>query len=180
MHRFPTLSNCDQGKPEDAFQWAFVALPFEGSTPFMIQPEARKEWSQLFWDLGFRHFPELQTRKVRPPIRGGTHTLNPSVTVVDVNDPDPEEFKGPDMSAYTVHEQAIVAEQLRHLQNQGDRPDVDETASVVADQFNPADHSVSYVLGYLHHATDFERRRVIAAEMTGKRRDGIMRRYKGI
>ncbi|MFB8281885.1 phage gene 29 protein family protein [Nocardia colli] len=180
MNSFPTLSNCDQAVPAEAFQWAFVALPFEGSTPFMIQPEARQEWSQLFWDLGFRHHRELQTRKVRPPIRGGAHTLNPSVTVVDVDEPDPQQFTAPDMSDYTAHEQAIVAEQLRHLQNQGDRPDADETASVVAEQFNPADHSVSYVLGYLHHANDYERRRVIAAEMTGKRRDGIMRRYKGI
>ncbi|WP_280430042.1 phage gene 29 protein family protein [Nocardia brasiliensis] len=180
MQAFPTLASCDQGKPEEAFQWAFVALPFEGSTPFLIQPEARPEWSQLFWDLGFRHHPELQTRKVRPPIRGGAHTLNPSVSVVDVNDPDPEEFTAPNMADYTAHEQAIVAEQLRHLQNQGDRPGPDDTAAVVGELFNPADHSVSYVLGYLHHATEYERRRVIASEMTGKRRDGIMRRYKGI
>ncbi|MGY1896207.1 phage gene 29 protein family protein [Nocardia gipuzkoensis] len=180
MQKFPTLASCDQSDPKEAFQWAFVALPFEGSTPFMIQPEARAEWSQLFHDLGFRHHPELQTKKVRPPIRGGKHTLNPGVAVVKVTEPDPEEFKVPDMSDYSTHEQAIMAEQLRHLQNQGDRPDRDAEASVVAEQFNPSDHSVSYVLGYMHHASDFERRRVVAAEMTGKRRDGILRRYKGI
>jgi hypothetical protein len=178
--KFPTVETCNQDDPREAFQWAFVALPFEGSTPFLIQPEARADWSQLFHDLGFRHHPELQVKKVRPPLRGGVHALNPAMKVVPVDDPDPPEMTAPNMADYTAHEQAIMAEQLRHLENQGARPDRADKASVVEPLFNPSDHSVSFVLGYLHHASDAERRRVIAAEMTGKNRDGIRRRYPGI
>ncbi|WP_280485349.1 phage gene 29 protein family protein [Nocardia cyriacigeorgica] len=177
--RLPTQDNCNPDDPKEAFQWAFVALPFEGSTPFIVQPEAREEWSEMFHKLGFRHHPELQTHKIRPPWRGQQHALNATMEVVPVDEPDPTPVVVPDMSQYTLHEQAFVREQLRHLDRQGS-DDTDKASVVQGELFNPSDHSVSFVLGYLMNASDAERRRVIAAEMTGKKRDGILRRYKGI
>ncbi|RJO79306.1 DUF2744 domain-containing protein [Nocardia panacis] len=178
--RLPTQENCDPEDPKEAYQWAFVCLPFYGTTPLIVQPEARAEWSELFWDLGFRHHPELQTKKIRPPWRGQQHALNPSMQVVGIDEPDTEPISIPDPAEYTVHEQEVMLERLRQLGRIGDRPTAAEGAEVVGPQFNPADHSVSFVLGYLMNASPGERRRVIATEMTGKRRDGIMRRYPGV
>ncbi|CRY79892.1 hypothetical protein SAMN05421776_11752 [Nocardia farcinica] len=90
----------------------------------------------------------------------------------------------PDPLAYTPHEQAVMAERLYHAGMLGDRVpkwDPDATASESnGEPFNPSDHSVSTVNGYLMACSPAEARRVIAAEMVGKKRDGILRKNRGI
>lgn len=189
MSRLPTQENCEPEEgsevdPKEIYQWALTALPFAGSTPLLIQPEARAQWSELLWNLGFRHHPELQTKKIRAPHRGQQHALNGAVQVVDINDPDPDPVTIPDPLAYTPHEQAVMAERLYHGGMLGDRVPAyrqhEFAEEESGDAFNPADHSPSTVNGYLMAAKPAERRRVIAAEMTGKCRDQILRKWKGV
>lgn len=137
-----------------------------------------EEWSQRLWDLGFRHDPDAQTKKIRPPHRGQQHPLNNTSHVVDIDEPDPAPVVIPDMSRHTPHEQVVVAEQLYQngiLQRQA--PEVDKAS--IAPTFNPSEHSPSTVNGYLMGQPDHERRRVLALEMTGKHRDQILRKWKG-
>lgn len=190
MDRLPTYENCQplEGGVEDparVFEWAFTSLPFKGSTPLMVHPEARGEWSQLFWDLGFRHHPELQTKKLRSPYRGQHHALNGSVQVVDIDEPDHPPVVIPDVDEYTPTEQELIAEQLRHrgfLQTQAAEP---AKAQVVSGpKFDPGAHSPSAVNGYLMGmeaaGNKGEMRRVIAAEMVGKKRDQVLRKWPGV
>lgn len=188
MSRLPTYENCqppegEEPDPTQIFQWAFVALPFSGSTPLIVQPQVRPEWSKLFWDMGFRHHPELQTKKVRAPFRGPKHALNGSVQIVDMDDDGPGNVVLPDPEEYTQFEQQALAERLYFA---GALKDVipaghEQTASVdTGELFNPADHTPSTVNGYLMAASPAERRRVIAAEMTGKCRTSILNKHRGV
>lgn len=181
MSRLPTQENCDQDNPKEAFQWAFGALPFAGSTPMMVDPNARPEWSQLFWDLGFRHHPELQTRRIAPPHRGPEHALNPGVMIVDKDAPNPDPVAIQHPSSLNQYEQDIQLEEYRHM---GRIPEVVKeppSAEVYAGAggFNPADHTPSVVNGYLMGVSLGERRRVLASEMAGKKRDQILRKWPG-
>lgn len=180
MSRLPTIDNCDPEDPREAFQWAFVALPFAGSTPLMVDPNIRPEWSQLFWDLGFRHHPELQTKRVIPPHRGPQHALNPSVMVVDKDEPDPDPVVIQDPASLNAYEQDIQLERYRHLGRLPEVPKEPEGAEVWSGGlFDPSEHTPSTVNGYLMAASPVERRRVLAAEMVGKKRDQILRRWPG-
>ncbi|KAA0016751.1 phage gene 29 protein family protein [Antrihabitans cavernicola] len=179
MSGYPTLESCDQSDPKSAFQWAFVALPFSGSTPLMVQDEVRPEWSALFHDLGFRHHPELQTKKVQMPFRGQQNTMNGAVRVVGIDEPDADASVIQDPAALTAFEQEMQLERYRQIGRIGGR-DAESDGAAVWDDFNPADHTVSYVCGYLHRAPIAVKRRVIAAEQLGKKRQGILNRFRGI
>ncbi|MEU4709518.1 DUF2744 domain-containing protein [Nocardia salmonicida] len=168
----------EEPNPRRLYRWALDVLPFSGSTPLLVQPEAQEQWSELLWDFGFRHHPELQTKKVVQPWRGQQHSLNGSARVVGIDDPEPDAVRIPDPLSYTPHEQAVMAERLYHAGMIGDRvPKWEQGASAEAGEpFNPSDHSVSGVNGYLLAPIPIgEKRRVIAAEMVGKKRDGILR-----
>ena len=176
--RIPTREMCNQDDPRTAFKWAFVAWPLTETQPFTPPPDIAEEWSQRLWELGFRHHPDLQSKRIAAPHRGQQHPLNNSSVVVDVDAPDPEPVIIPDMTDLTAHEQAVVAEQLYQTGVLKRQAPPRDTATVVND-FNPGDHSPSTVNGYLMAADEATRRRVLAAEMTGKRRDQILRKWKG-
>ncbi|WP_431941684.1 phage gene 29 protein family protein [Nocardia grenadensis] len=186
--RFPTYESCqpaegEEPDPREIFQWALTALPFSGATPLIVQPQIRPEWSELFWKLGFRHHPELQTHRVDPPPRGQQTVLNGAVSVVEKDAPKQDLVKIPDPLKYTPHEQAVMAERLYWAGALRDKvPQSEATAAEEGsmDEFNPADHSPSTVNGYLMAAKPAERRRVVAAEMTGKRRDQILRKWADV
>lgn len=191
MERLPTQETAEKAvdengepDPREAFQWAFVSLPFTGSTPLLIQPEARADWSQLFWDLGFRHHPELQTKKVRAPWRGQQHALNGLSEVVDIDDPEPDPVVIPDPLAFTPHEQAVMAERLYQAGAIGDRVPKhrahEQAEEGSAELFDPAEHTPATVNGYLMAADPAERRRVVALEMVGKARSKILNRWPGV
>lgn len=171
--------------PRKIFKWVFGCLPFKGSTPLLVQDEATEQWSEILWNLGFRQHPELQTHKYRMPWRGQQHPLNGAVSLVDINHPDPEPPTIPNVAEYTPHEQAVIAEQLYQAKMIGDRVPKHRKGEFAEESsneppFNPADHSPSTVNGYLMAAQPAERRRVVAAEMIGKQRDQILRKWPGV
>lgn len=176
--RIPSRDNCDQADPRTAFKWAFVAWPFTKDQPFTPPSDLAEEWSQRLWDLGFRHDPDAQTKKIMPPHRGQQHPLNNTSYVVDKDEPDPAPMSIPNMEAHTVHEQAHVGEQL-YRNGIWKRPEPEIDKASVAPTFNPGEHSPSTVHGYLMGQPEGERARVLALEMTGKCRDNILRKWKG-
>lgn len=175
----PTRESCDPDDPRDAFTWAFVSLPFAPNQTFSPPPQISPEWSQHFWDLGFRHHPDLQVKKFVPPHRGPQHPLNATARWADLNEPDLDPVVIPDVSAYTPAEQSVIAAQLYETGLlTAPEPAIDKAE--VASTFNPADHSPSTVNGYLMAVSDAERRRVISLEMTDKARDQILRKWRDV
>lgn len=198
--RLPLQSTCDQSDPRTAHQWLFVDLPFAENQPYTPDVRLLPDWSQRVNDAGYRHVDQIralaneegfihvdqlpeQRKRYRPPHRGQQHYLNTGVWV-DMNAEDPEPVMIPDMERHTPHEQAVVAEQLYHtgvIKRQEPQPDK-ATVGKARPVFNPSDYSPSMVNGYLMGVDDTERRRVLAAEMTGKKRQQILRNplWKGL
>ena len=198
MARLPTLEECAYSSdPEVKNQWALVALPFHGSTPFPIEDALRPQWSKHLDDLGYVwgpglaeladengniHVSQLPVQKIkfRPPFRGQQHTLNNSGAWVPIDDPDLDPVVLPDVSAYTRHEQEVIAEQLRQEGVIHEEKALVDVAEAVTPAFDPSEHSPSTVNGYLMGVADAEKRRVVALEMTGKARDQILRKWRGV
>lgn len=203
MARLPLQQDCvDSDDPKVKHQWVLVALPFHGMTPFTMEPELREQWSERIDEAGYVHGPtlakladengnihvsQLPEQKVKfiPPHRGQQQALNNSGVWVDMDEEDPEPVALPDMAEYTRHEQEFVAEQLRYHGVVRDPEPAVEGAVVVPSGplFNPSDHTASGVNGYLlAPISDAEKRRVIAAEQMGRKRQGILRapQNKGI
>ncbi|WP_306358706.1 MULTISPECIES: DUF2744 domain-containing protein [unclassified Nocardia] len=57
----PLQHECDPDNPDEAFVWAFVALPGPGNGPLLVPPRILGQWSRRLWELGFRHHPAEQT-----------------------------------------------------------------------------------------------------------------------
>ena len=178
MSRLPTFENSRdvQDDPEQKYQWAFVAIKLAGDTEFTPNPEAREWMSQHLWDLGFRHDPELMVKKLRRPHRGQQHYLNNTSEWVGIDEPDLAPVALPNMEEYTLHEQAVVQEQLYYtgVAKRPAPPEVDKASVTAAPTFDPANYTVSSVKAYLIDRPDSELRRVLALEMTGKKRQGIL------
>lgn len=193
--RIPTLENCDPNDPEQVLQWIAVQLPFAGQQEYTPGPDQRAAWSKRWDSLAIVYAPSLAKLadengnihvsqlpqpklKLRAPYRGQQHYLNGAMQWVDIDEPEVSPVALPDMAEYTRHEQEFIAEQLRyHGVVKSDEPKMD-TAVVVdgSDLFNPADHTVSAVNGYLMAPIPMsEKRRVIALEMSSKKpRQGIL------
>lgn len=181
--RIPTRDSCNQDDPRTAFKWAFVDWPFTAKQGFTPPSDLAEDWSQRLWDLGFRHDPDAQVKKLIPPHRGQQHPLNNTSRWVGMDEPEPDPVVIPDVSSAvrTRHEQEVIKEQLEYdgvIPRQV--PQVDKAS--LAPTFQPADHAPGEVRGYLIGADDRERRRVLALEMTGKKRQQILNdpRWKGL
>ncbi|MEU2002073.1 DUF2744 domain-containing protein [Rhodococcus sp. NPDC019627] len=183
--RFPTYEDCqpaegEEPDPRQVFQWFLNKLPLTGDEWFTVEPNIRPDWSKLFWDLGLRHHPELQTKKILAPHRGQQHSLNGSATVVGIDEPDSPPMVIQDPALLTAHEQAVQLERYRQLGRLPEMETGPAGASVeYGEEFNPADHTVNGVNCYLLAPIPMtEKRRVMAAEMTGKARQGILNNPK--
>ncbi|MFC9761641.1 DUF2744 domain-containing protein [Rhodococcus jostii] len=199
MARLSTLEEyAYSDDPELRNQFVCVALPFHGQTPYTVEDELLPQWSKRLDEVGYVWAPRLAeladengfihvsqlpvpTIKFRPPFRGQQNSLNNSGVWVDVNDPDPDPVVLPDVTTYTRHEQEVIAAQLRQegVIHQ-EKTQVDVAEVLPKRLFDPAEHSPSTVNGYLMGVADVERRRVVAAEMTGKGRDQILRKWRGV
>ncbi|MCK8671012.1 DUF2744 domain-containing protein [Rhodococcus sp. HM1] len=199
--RLPEQATCDQNDPRTAHQWLFVDLPFGENQPHTPDLRLLPSWSQRVDDAGYRHVDQIraladengmihvdqlpqQRKRHRPPYRGQQHAMNASHWV-DMDDENPEPFAIPDPALYTPHEQAAIVERmyytgvLKRAEPEVDKASVGKARPI----FNPADHTPNAVNTYLEYcANDAERRRVIAAEMNGKKRGQILRnpKWKGM
>ncbi|MFB7719330.1 DUF2744 domain-containing protein [Nocardia sp. NPDC056100] len=109
----PLHEDCDPDNPSDAFIWALVGLPGPRNSPLLVHPDVLRKWSKHLWDLGFRHYPEHQSKEYHPPARGVTHWLNGAGQWADKGTPRPPETTAPDVAQLTTDERAHLVEQLR-------------------------------------------------------------------
>ncbi|PXX52631.1 uncharacterized protein DUF2744 [Nocardia tenerifensis] len=109
----PSLDQCNPDDPNEAFVWALVGLPGPQNSPLLVHPDVLRQWSKHLWDLGFRHYPDEQTKEYHPPARGLTHWLNGSGQWAEKGAPRPAESSAPDVSELTPDERAHLVEQLR-------------------------------------------------------------------
>ncbi|OZE89985.1 hypothetical protein CH298_13465 [Rhodococcoides fascians] len=59
----PTQAYCDPDKPEEAALWAVVGIEETPGVPMIVPESALRGLSKQLHDAGFRHHPELQTKK---------------------------------------------------------------------------------------------------------------------
>ncbi|MEU2033588.1 phage gene 29 protein family protein [Nocardia amamiensis] len=109
----PLHEDCDPNDPHEAFTWALVGLPGPRNSPLLVHPDVLRKWSKHLWDLGFRHYPEEQTKEYHPPARGVTHWLNGAGRWAEKGTPPPPEASAPDVAQLTPDERANLVEQLR-------------------------------------------------------------------
>lgn len=183
----PTPDNIDPDNPRQALQPVLMNLPMMGQaiTPPIDGPEGGTmgDWSETLWKRGVRFHPELATLKFRGPSRGPQHVMNYTADWVELDAPEPEPTELVDLSAFTAHENAFHAEQLYHMGISHDPNSEPKLAGPTVRNgppFDPKEHNVNFVLGYLFNADEHEIRRVLALEMTSKKpRTSILRKYPG-
>ncbi|MFE3984781.1 DUF2744 domain-containing protein [Nocardia tengchongensis] len=109
----PLYQNCDQSKPEEAFIWALVGLPGQQRAPLVVHPDVLRKWSKHLWELGVRHYPDLQTKEYHHPARGAGQWMNGAGQWQPTGTPMPAHSTAPNMAELTAHERARMIEQLR-------------------------------------------------------------------
>lgn len=125
----PLHENSDPSKPEDAFTWALVGLPGQRRAPLMVHPDVLRKWSKHLWELGFRHYPDLQTKEYHHPPRGAGQWLGGAGDWLPIGTPRAAHSTAPNMAELTAHERARIIEALRangdlaHLVDPRELPD---------------------------------------------------------
>ncbi|MBH0775020.1 phage gene 29 protein family protein [Nocardia bovistercoris] len=109
----PLHEDCDPDDPYEAFVWALVGLPGPRNSPLLVHPDVLRQWSKHLWDLGFRHYPDEQTKQFHPPARGVTHWLNGAGQWAEMGAQRPPETTAPDVTQLTPDERAYLVRQLR-------------------------------------------------------------------
>lgn len=201
--RLPTYEKCaGSDDPRVRHQWAFVQWPFLNDQGYTPAPDALELWSVRLDQLGYVHGPTLaqladengmihvsqlpeQTIKLAVPYRGQQHYLNGAAMWIDRDADEVEPVNIPDPAEFTVHEQLVMQERMRYTGTLKDpEPEPDGLAEEFKPQFNPTDHTPSAVNGYLEACSAMgnmhEMKRVVAAEMMGKHRQQILKRWPGV
>lgn len=196
--RIPTWDSVDRTDPRLKLKPACIGLPWAGKQVFTLPSDTAEEWSE-HWDKiglvyvgdiaaladenGMIHVDQLPKPQLKllPPHRGQQHPMNATMRWAPVDEEEPAPVVIPDVSAYTPHEQVVIAEQLYHS-GVIKPPTPERDTAQVERTFNPADYTPSEVRGYLLGSDDRERRRVLALEMTGKARQQILNHpdWKGL
>ncbi|GAB4588744.1 phage gene 29 protein family protein [Nocardia sp. IFM 10818] len=108
----PTQETCDPDNPEEHALWALVHLPQVG-VPLLMHPSVLRDWSKHLYELGFRHDPELQAKKLQRPFAGRQSPYNGATAWVDKDAPDPPMRTLPDIRSLTAEENAAMLAQYQ-------------------------------------------------------------------
>lgn len=197
MPRIPTQQWClAQEDPKKRHQWAFVGSMAYGPTArYTPDDDSLEILSERLPQAGYVHVSDLhgladedgnihvsqlpaQEKKLRLPAMGQHHTLNNTSDWVDMDEPDVVAMVAQDMDAFTTEQNA---NHFNQLLGKGFRPpesvDGPGEASVeteVPKAFDPSHYTPGEVKGYLLGQDETERRRVLALELSGKRREKIL------
>ncbi|WP_167464989.1 phage gene 29 protein family protein [Nocardia brasiliensis] len=109
----PTQENSDPDNPEEHLLWGLIHLPNVGGAPMVTHPDILRAWSKHLYDLGFRHHPELQTRKFQRPAAGPQSHWNPASAWVPLDTPEPQKRTLPSIESLTAAENAAMIAQYR-------------------------------------------------------------------
>lgn len=205
MPRIPTQQWClEQDDPKKRHQWLFVGgMVYGANARYTPDDDSMDVLSERIHETGYMHVSEVaaladatghvhvsqlrpQVKKLRLPSMGQHHTLNNTSSWVDMDEPDAVAMVAQDMDVFTTEQNQAHFDQLLEKGFRPPEPELGPAeASVVTDPpktFDPSHHSPSVVVGYLLGQDDTERRRVVAAEMRGKRREKIVNHpdWKGL
>ena len=117
------------GNPEEAVAWAMQFMPTLNGMPALIPSEFLAVWSKHLVEAGFCHVDYLrgmadddgnihvsrlpkQRIKLSPPVRGSRHNLNNAWRWVDMDEPDPEPMRLPNIMELQPNEQAALLTQF--------------------------------------------------------------------
>lgn len=112
--RFPMQADCDPENPDEHFLWAVTQIPM-GQEMMPVSPNLARAISNHLYQCGFRHNPELQTKKQQRPWRGQQHSMNGMGRWVPMDAEEPEPVVLPNVSAMTNHERQLIVEELRNI-----------------------------------------------------------------
>lgn len=204
MPRIPTQQWClAQDDPKKRHQWMFVGSMVYGATArYTPDDDSLEVLSERVQETGYMHVSELealavdgqipvsalrpQVKKLKLPAMGQHHTLNNTSQWVEMDEPDAVPMVAQDMDAFTTEQNQAHFDQLL---GKGFRPpEPVEGAGTAAVEsapvktFDPSEYTPGEVKGYLLGQDDAERRRVLALEMRGKRRERILNHpdWKGL
>lgn len=114
FERISLQADCDPTKPEEHLLWALNQIQM-GNEMIPIPPNIAKTMSKHLYELGFRHHPRLQTKKLQLPHRGQQHYMNGLARWVPMDAPEPDPVVLPDVRKMTTHEQELIETELRAI-----------------------------------------------------------------
>lgn len=132
----PYQSQCNMANPEEHFLWALAQIPVGPTNMMSVQLQTVRLMSKHLHELGFRHHPGLQTKKLQPPIRGQKSSLNCLAQWVPLDTKDPKPLAPIDVRGMTAAEREVVKNELEavgHIKKPA--PDVGPTAAVTSADF---------------------------------------------
>ena len=207
MSRLWYASDCaDVSKPDEVFLYELQAIPLVGRSPFTPPLEWSKAISKhLVESCGLLPTRLLEAladgdgkidvsqlpqpaRKLFRPYRGEQSRFNNAAQWIPVAQEEPEPVRIQDPAEMTVREREAQVERLRYLGYKVNEPDPEAPRGATTTlprppKFDPGEHSVAETISYLRNldttvdADAVEKGRVLAAERTGKARNGILKRW---
>lgn len=128
----PQQSDCDMSDPEEHFLWGLAQIPV-GAEMMPVQQNTARNMSKHLHELGYRHHPKLQTKKLQMPVRGQQSYLNGLARWVPMDTEDPSPLMLPDVKAMTAEEREWVHQELKavgHIEPPAE--DIGPTAQVIS------------------------------------------------
>lgn len=125
----PSQAEHNPNDPEQHVLWALRNLPTIAGVGAITHPAFLKQWSKHLWQAGFRHMdwiraladehgnihvsklPE-QTIKFQAAFRGPGHHYNNAARWANMDTPDPQPFKIPNVESMTDQEKYALLYQL--------------------------------------------------------------------
>ncbi|AOZ61270.1 minor tail protein [Mycobacterium phage DarthPhader] len=126
----PTQDSHDPRDPKQHAVWALRNLPMAGGVGAITHPGYLAGWSEHLWKCGFRHVDSLraladengnihvsklpqQEIKFQPAFRGQRHDMNHAARWVEMDAPDPEPVRIPNIRQLTQQENQAMIQQYR-------------------------------------------------------------------
>ncbi len=106
-----TQAKCDMSKPEEHLLWGLAQIPM-GNNMMPVQPTTARAMSKHLHELGFRHHPKLQTKKLAHPKRGSQSNYNGLSQWVPMDAEEPTPMMLPDVQAMTTEEREWLHKEL--------------------------------------------------------------------
>ena len=124
-----TQDECNPEDPEEFAAWAFNGLLGPGNAVSIFPQAYNRKWSKIFYDLGFRHHPELQTVRYDTTMGNGdfiSGSMGEYVKIDEQAEPTTPAATGvpvPDISGLSAEEKRVLYQHLR--EKIGDAPATD-------------------------------------------------------
>lgn len=120
--QWPKKDDCDAGDPQEHFLWALLHVQMGEFESMPIQPATARVMSKHLYELGFRHHPELQTKKLQMPIRGQQHPTNGLTRWVPMDAKTPDPLRIPNVRRMNAEERELLHQELRNVGHITDPP----------------------------------------------------------